>query len=148
MSVAGAWLAAVAAAGQAPAAPNCAVTTTERVVAIGDVHGGYEQFQAILRAAGLIDARRRWTGGRTVFVQTGDLLDRGAASRDVLDLVRRLERDAARAGGRVHALLGNHEVMRLLGDYRYVSEGEYAALRSSGCTCRSQKRGSNQRSIG
>ena len=122
-----------AAAGQAPASSaSCAITTPERVVAVGDVHGGYEPFQAILRAAGLIDARRRWTGGRAILVQTGDLVDRGAESRQVLDLVRRLERDAARAGGRVHALLGNHEVMRMLGDYRYVSEGEYAAFRSGG----------------
>jgi hypothetical protein len=110
---------------------SCSVTTSERVVAIGDVHGGYERFQAILRAAGLIDAGRRWTGGRAIFVQTGDVLDRGADSRQVLDLLRRLEGEAARAGGRVHALLGNHEVMRMMGDYRYVSEGEYAAFRSS-----------------
>jgi hypothetical protein len=117
---------------QAPRDASCAITTTERVVAVGDVHGGYEQFQAILRAAGLIDGRRRWTGGRAVFVQTGDVLDRGDESRQVLDLLRRLERDASRAGGQVHALLGNHETMRVLHDYRYVSDAEYAAFRSPG----------------
>jgi len=110
---------------------SCSITTTERVVAIGDVHGGYDQFQAILRAAGLIDNRRRWTGGKAVFVQTGDVLDRGAASREALDLLRRMERDASRAGGQVRALLGNHEIMRMLGDLRYVSEGEYAAFSNS-----------------
>ncbi|HUF47707.1 MAG TPA: metallophosphoesterase [Vicinamibacterales bacterium] len=125
------WVA--VAAGQAPAAgpasASCSISTTERIVAVGDVHGGYEAFQAILREAGLIDNRRRWTGGRAILVQTGDVVDRGAESREVLDLLRRLERDAARAGGQVHALIGNHEAMRLIGDYRYVSEAEYAAFR-------------------
>jgi hypothetical protein len=97
---------------------------------VADVHGAYDRFVAILRTAGLIDGRQRWSGGRAVFVQTGDVTDRGPDSRRVLDLLRRMETDASRAGGRVHALLGNHEVMRMLGDLRYVSPGEYAAFRS------------------
>jgi hypothetical protein len=115
-----------------PARSSCDIDTPERVVAVGDVHGAYDRFVAILRAAKLIDSRERWTGGRAVFVQTGDVLDRGPDSRKALDLLRRLEGQASRAGGRVHALLGNHEVMRMLGDLRYVSNGEYAAFRTSG----------------
>jgi hypothetical protein len=76
-----------------------------------------------------VDDRERWSGGRAVLVQTGDVVDRGDDSRRALDLLRRLEREASRAGGRVHALLGNHEVMRLLGDLRDVSQEEYAAFR-------------------
>ena len=114
---------------QGAAASVCGLRTTERVVAVGDVHGAYDSFVAILKAAGVIDARERWAGGRAVFVQTGDVLDRGADSRKALDLLRRLERDAARAGGRVIPLLGNHELMRLLGDWRYVSAGELSAFR-------------------
>jgi hypothetical protein len=112
----------------APAGP-CNITTTERIVAIGDVHGAYDPFVAILRAAGLINARDRWSGGRAVFVQTGDVVDRGKDSRKVMDLLRRLERDARDAGGQVIALTGNHEFMRLAGDWRYVSAGEYDAFR-------------------
>lgn len=108
----------------------CDIRTSERVVAIGDVHGAFDRFTAILRAAELVNDRNRWTGGRAVLVQTGDVLDRGADSRQVMDLLRRLERDASRAGGRVIALLGNHELMRLVSDWRYVSEGEYAAFRT------------------
>ena len=107
----------------------CDITTTERVVAVGDVHGAYTNFVAILRAAGVLDNRDRWIGGRTILVQTGDILDRGDDSRRVIDLVRRLERDAQRAGGRVLSLLGNHELMRVLGDWRYVSAGELRAFR-------------------
>jgi hypothetical protein len=45
-----------------------------------------------------------------------------------MDLVIRLEQEARRAGGRVHLLLGNHEVMNLIGDLRYVADEEYAAF--------------------
>ena len=118
---------AVFARAQAPGSP-CAIETTERVVAVGDVHGAYERFTGILRAAGLIDQRDRWIGGRAILIQTGDILDRGAHSKRVIDLLRRLERDAARAGGRVYPLLGNHEFMRAAHDWRYVSAEEYKAF--------------------
>ena len=109
----------------------CDIRTTERVVAVGDVHGAYDKFVRILRAAQLIDNRDRWIGGRARLVQTGDILDRGPDSRKVIDLLRRLERDAAEDGGRVHALLGNHEFMRIIGDWRYVSAGEFRAFQNA-----------------
>jgi hypothetical protein len=118
-------------AAQTPASP-CDIRTSERIVAVGDVHGAYDQFVSILRAAGLIDRRERWSGGRAIFVQTGDVLDRGPDSRKVIDLLQRLERDAGRDGGQVHALLGNHEFMRLVGDWRYVSPGELKAFTTAG----------------
>ena len=97
-------------------------------MAVGDVHGAYNPFRAILRETKIIDTRDRWIGGRAILIQTGDVLDRGADSRRVMDLLRRLERDAHRAGGRVYALLGNHELMRLVGDLRYLSPGEIKAF--------------------
>ncbi|MGH7551895.1 MAG: metallophosphoesterase [Longimicrobiales bacterium] len=115
--------------GQAAAFP-CDVRTTERVVAVGDVHGAFDSFVAILRAAGLIDTRNRWTGKKAVLVQTGDVLDRGPDSKKAIDLLRKLEGDAQRAGGRVYALLGNHELMRLVSDWRYVSQGETEAFKN------------------
>jgi hypothetical protein len=119
----------LAQAANATASP-CDIQTTERVVAVGDVHGAFDNFVAILRAAQVIDNRNRWTGRRTVLVQTGDILDRGPDSRKAIDLLRRLERDAQRAGGRVVSLLGNHELMRLISDWRYVSAGEIEAFRN------------------
>ena len=97
----------------------------ERVVAIGDVHGAYEQFVAILQAAGVIDKDLNWTGGKTILVQTGDVLDRGPGSRQALDLLMDLTEKAARQGGEVRPLLGNHETMVMMGDLRYVSPEEY-----------------------
>jgi hypothetical protein len=116
--------------GQAPVFP-CDVQTTERVVAIGDIHGAFDQFVAILRAAGLVDNRNRWAGKKAVLVQTGDVLDRGPDSRKAVDLLRKLEGEAQRAGGRVYALLGNHELMRLVSDWRYVSLGETDAFKNA-----------------
>jgi hypothetical protein len=133
IAVAGLALATISrpAAQNAPVNP-CQVRTSERIVAVGDVHGGYDALVAILRVVGVIDRRDRWAGGRTVFVQTGDVVDRGPDSRRVLDLLRTLEREASRAGGAVYALLGNHEVMRMLSDWRYVSPEEYEAFTTAG----------------
>jgi hypothetical protein len=120
------------ASAQPDPAALCDIRTTERVVAIGDVHGAYDRFVAILRAAALVDGRTRWIGGRAILVQTGDVLDRGPHSRRVLDLIRRLEREASQHGGAVHALLGNHEAMRIFLQWNDVSAGEYAAFRTIG----------------
>jgi hypothetical protein len=102
-------------------------TGVERVVAFADVHGAYQELTTLLRSTGVVDADLRWSGGRTHLVSVGDLLDRGADSRKVMDLLMRLQHEAVAAGGRVHVVLGNHEVMNVLGDLRYVDPGEYAA---------------------
>ncbi len=100
----------------------------ERVVAVGDVHGAFDPLTATLTNAGILDEGLSWIGGAAHLVFTGDILDRGPDSRKVMDLIMRLEEEALDAGGRVHLLLGNHEVMNLVGDLRYVSKKEYAAF--------------------
>lgn len=103
----------------------------DAVVAIGDVHGDFDDFVIILQRAGLIDAQHHWTGGQTTLVQVGDLLDRGPKAREVMDLVISLEKEAPKAGGRVVSLLGNHEMMNIMGDLRYVTAENYAAYADS-----------------
>ncbi len=100
----------------------------ETVVAIGDVHNNFDGFVAILQRAGLTDQQNHWTGGKKTFVQVGDLLDRGPKPREVMDLMMALEKEAPQAGGRVVSLLGNHEVMNMMGDLRYVTPGNYASF--------------------
>ena len=99
-----------------------------RVVAVGDVHGDASSFGRILRRAGLIDSQDRWIGGRATLVQTGDVMDRGANVHDVIDLLMALEEQAQGVGGRVVSLLGNHEVMNLLGELRDVNPQVYKAF--------------------
>jgi 3',5'-cyclic AMP phosphodiesterase CpdA len=99
-----------------------------RIVAIGDIHGELDGFKRILQAAGLADATGKWTGGRARLIQTGDYTDRGAGTRAVLDLLMSLEGQAKSAGGRALALLGNHEVMNLIGDTRDVTPEIFATF--------------------
>lgn len=100
----------------------------ERIVAISDIHGAYGAMRSTLENAGVIDAEGTWAGENTHLVISGDILDRGPGSRAAMDLLMRLEGEADAAGGKVHVLLGNHEVMNLTGDLRYVAVAEYAAF--------------------
>ncbi|MEJ2131106.1 MAG: metallophosphoesterase [Gammaproteobacteria bacterium] len=103
-----------------------------RVVAIGDVHGAYGALLDLLVAADLVDGRGDWIGGDATLVQVGDLIDRGAYDRKVLEFMMGLDKKARRSGGgRVIALLGNHEVMNLHGDLRYVSPQSFASFATS-----------------
>ena len=104
------------------------VTAGERVVAIGDIHGNYNGFVSILQRAGLVDDDVHWIGGTTTFVQTGDIFDRGVEVFKVLDLLMRLQQEAAAAGGKVIVLLGNHEGMNLVGFFRDVNPDLYATF--------------------
>ncbi|WP_118856578.1 metallophosphoesterase [Sphingomonas mesophila] len=106
---------------QGPASPA-------RVIAVGDLHGDYDAWLDIARAAGLIDGKLKWAGGRTVLVQTGDIVDRGPDSLKIIRHLQQLQREARRSGGAVIVVMGNHEAMMVTGDYRYVDPGEYAAF--------------------
>ncbi len=103
----------------------CVWTGVDAIVAVGDVHGDYDRFIAVLQAAQVIDDNNQWIGGKTHLVQTGDVPDRWPDSRKVLDLLMDLERQASYHGGAVHALIGNHEAMILQNDLRYVHPGEF-----------------------
>lgn len=102
----------------------------ERIVAVGDIHGDYDNFVQVLQNAGLINRRTNWTGGETHLVQLGDIPDRGPDTDKVIELMQKLERQALRDGGRVHPLIGNHEAMNIYGDLRYIHPGEFEAFRN------------------
>jgi hypothetical protein len=118
----------------APAAPRSAGSlglskpAPERVVAIGDLHGDLDAARRALRLAGAIDDKDAWIGGKLVLVQTGDEIDRGDDDRKILDLFERLKGEAAKAGGEVIALVGNHEMMNAELDFRYVTRGAFGAF--------------------
>jgi hypothetical protein len=108
--------------------------TATRVVAFADVHGAYDELVRALRTSGVVDEGLHWAAGATHVVSLGDVLDRGSGARPALDLLMRLQAEAAAAGGRVHVLLGNHELMNLIGDLRYVPASEFAAYAPAGAT--------------
>jgi hypothetical protein len=105
-----------------------ALPAVERLVAIGDLHGDVNAARKALRTAGAIGASDTWIGGKLVVVQTGDQIDRGEDDRQVLDLFDKLKGEAARAGGEVISLSGNHEIMNATFDFRYVSAEGFAAF--------------------
>jgi hypothetical protein len=117
-----------AAAKRPPAAPTptSRLPAVERVVAIGDIHGDVAAARSALRLAGLISQEGAWIGGSTVLVQTGDVLDRGGDEQAILDWFERLEAEAAAAGGAVYMLNGNHELMNVALDFRYVTPAGFS----------------------
>ena len=109
-----------------PAISTAGILAPARIVAVGDLHADLNNAVATLQLAGILDAEQKWSGGDTVFVQTGDLTDRGPDSKELIDLMRRLGPEAQAAGGQVVSLLGNHETMNMLGDLRYVTPEDFA----------------------
>ena len=85
---------------------------------IGDVHGHLKKLLKLLQDAQLIDAEHSWKASTAVLWFMGDFVDRGPDGIAVLDLVMRLQTEAAAAGGSVTSLLGNHEML-LLAAYRF-----------------------------
>ena len=118
----------LAASPAVPQIPEDTFKGIHRVVAFGDVHGDYPRFVELLRAAALVDGKNAWSGSDAHLVLVGDFVDRGDASAKVLDLIMALEPQARRAGGQVHALIGNHEAMDIYGDLRYVTKQDYASF--------------------
>lgn len=115
-----------------PEAPPSELEGVDSLYVVGDVHGEYDRLRRLLENAGLVDGEGRWSGGRSQLVFMGDLMDRGADVRRTLWFVYGLQRQAPRAGGRVHTLLGNHEIMVLTGDHRYVRPKERLLARLYG----------------
>jgi hypothetical protein len=109
-------------------APVLAQDEAPRLVAIGDIHGSLDGFTTTLKAAGLTGDDGRWAGGRTTFIQTGDYMDRGPGVRAVMDRLMALEGEAKSAGGRAVTLLGNHEVMNLIGHTRDATPAIFATF--------------------
>ncbi|MEK7225175.1 MAG: metallophosphoesterase [Bacteroidota bacterium] len=89
-------------------------------LAISDIEGSFRVFRKLLQANGVIDSNYNWTFGEGHLVLTGDFFDRGMQVTETLWLIYSLEEKAKAAGGYVHFILGNHEIMNMSGDIRYV----------------------------
>jgi len=89
---------------------------------ISDIHGQYDRMVELLRGNGIIDENLDWTWGEDHLVILGDVFDRGDKVTECLWLIYKLERQAENWNGRVHYLLGNHEIMVLQNDLRYLHD--------------------------
>jgi len=109
-----------------------------RIISIGDLHGDFNAMFRALRLAKLVNKKGDWIGGNTYVVQVGDILDcnrggshicsSGAEEIKILDYFFKLNREAQKEGGSVINILGNHELMNVLGDFRYASEQHTEAM--------------------
>ncbi|KAG0614053.1 hypothetical protein M758_6G147800 [Ceratodon purpureus] len=102
--------------------PRTRLPAPKRLIAVGDLHGDLNKARAALQVAEVIDEHDRWVGGETVVVQVGDLFDRGGEEIKVLYLLEKLRGEAQKAGGDVHIMNGNHEIMNMEGDFRYATQ--------------------------
>jgi len=90
------------------------------VAALSDFHGKYDLMIELLTNNNIIDEDKNWAFGDGHFVITGDIFDRGDKVTEILWFLYDLEQQAQKAGGDIHLTLGNHEVMVLNGDLRYL----------------------------
>ena len=98
------------------------------IIVIGEVQGAANTVAAFLEHLDLIDSEHHWSGGDTILIQTGDLIDDGEHVRAALDLFMGLQEEAAAAGGRVIVLMGNHEALNILGELRDVNPMAYKSF--------------------
>jgi len=114
---------------RSPSAQHAALTTGHtgrRILSVGDLHGDARHAAELLRALGVMDEQGNWAGGEAVLVQTGDIVDRGDHSRRIYEMLFQLQDQAPEHGGEVVLLLGNHELMHMQGDTRYMTEEDAA----------------------
>ncbi|HEX4877725.1 MAG TPA: metallophosphoesterase, partial [Chitinophagaceae bacterium] len=103
-----------------------------KLFVVSDIEGNFAAFRKLLQGNKVIDENLNWSFGNGHLVLTGDFFDRGVQVTEVLWLIYSLEDQAKSAGGHVHFILGNHEIMNMNNDLRYV-HGKYfqhAALMS------------------
>lgn len=99
----------------------------EKLLALSDIEGNFDALRKILQSNGVIDEHFNWTFGKGHVVFNGDMFDRGEQVTECLWLIYSLEEKAKAAGGYVHYILGNHEIMNLSGNHKYV-RSKYAGF--------------------
>jgi hypothetical protein len=103
---------------------NPETANVNKMLVISDIEGNFAAFRKLLQSNGVIDENFNWTFGNGHLVLTGDFCDRGYQVTEVYWLIYSLEEKAKAAGGYVHYVLGNHEIMNMSGDVRYL-HGKY-----------------------
>jgi len=98
---------------------------SSKMIFISDIEGEFENVRNFLLANKIMNKNYQWTFGKNKLIICGDLFDRGKHVTEELWLLYKLEDEARSAGGYVHTILGNHEIMNLSGDVRYVDSAYF-----------------------
>ena len=94
----------------------------KKMLVISDIEGNFEALRKLLQGSQVIDENFNWTFGKDHLVLVGDFVDRGVMVTEVLWFIYSLEEKAKAAGGYVHYILGNHEIMNMADELDYVQE--------------------------
>jgi hypothetical protein len=109
----------------------------KRIIVIGDLHGDYDAFVKCLIMSKLIDKNKNWIGNDSVLVQMGDQLDSKRGEINTKDnnnrfsffninkLLKKLDKQSKLENGLVISLIGNHEIMNIMGNYKYVGNKQF-----------------------
>ncbi|WIA35107.1 hypothetical protein OEZ86_003593 [Tetradesmus obliquus] len=98
------------------------------LIAIADLHGDVDKARKTLQLVSVVDSQGRWSAEGVTVVQLGDLVDRGPSSLEVVRYMHSLQDQALQHNSRLVLLLGNHELLNLHGDFRYVAPEELMQL--------------------
>jgi hypothetical protein len=105
-----------------PIPPKAEYALPEKLIAISDIEGNFDAFSGFLLNNGVIDTAFNWTFEQGHLVLVGDFVDRGNNVLPVLWLIYKLEQEAREDGGQVHFILGNHEIMKIQGNFYYAKD--------------------------
>ena len=111
--------------------PNIRILPKKRrIIVIGDLHGDMKTTLRCLWGAGVLTKDLKWKGGKTIVIQMGDQVDRGGRGYSlhdensdlrIMNLFADLHLQALKTGGGVYSLIGNHELMNVMGNFSYTS---------------------------
>jgi len=85
------------------------------IIEISDIEGNFNALYSFLISNKVMDKNYNWIFGNGHVVFLGDFVDRGTQSIQVLWLIYKLEQEAVKQGGKVHYILGNHEILNIQG---------------------------------
>jgi calcineurin-like phosphoesterase family protein len=104
-------------------------SNVEKFMVVSDIHGQFQLFCDLLINSKVIDMDLNWNWDDGHLVIAGDVFDRGEGVNESLWLIFSLSQQAETVGGKVHFLLGNHELMIIENDLRYVHEKYFRSAR-------------------
>lgn len=108
--------------GEDPSYQKPEYTLPDKLLALSDIEGNFNGLYSILRSHQVMNEQYEWTFGNGHLLLVGDMMDKGQHVMGVLWLIYHLEQQAMRYGGKVHFLLGNHELMNVQGNINYVPD--------------------------